>query len=451
MSGVLLLQVMVYGLTLWFGLYLLARDWQKAGLRFAGLGLVTYAIGLAVTALIETPSTGRLIPLLLPSLCWMAATWHLLPDQGAPFVNNSIITVVAGAVVVALVGAAISPTAAQLLIMLVPVLFLFVAAFKIRQAFRSTLPRQPLITVGTATLFFLLATALLILPVEWLSSEVVLLAISLDLLLLGAALGYLDAYEEGTILLPDALRSLIAVTVSAGLFGGQVALLLAVSDTSSTPGGILLFTVIGTAITLETFSHPVQNVLDRLTFADQPQLQQERRLLRSVNAALSRSNDRLDVQRMDEAEFARLTRRAISHFNDLDKLAASPLIQMPIITQRLRQQNSTDHHLERAHLLRAVLTESILQLKPYSDQDFDTGEDWRYYNSLYFPYVVGLKPYSVRFYADELDATAQAALDWFQNQVPERTLYNWQTTAARLVAQHLRELHQTTSDPRYSN
>lgn len=445
MSGVLLLQVLVYSFTLWFGLYLLARDWHKPGLRFAGLGLVTYALGLAVTALADSSPAWRLIPLLLPSMFWMAATWHLLPDA-APSISGNIVGIGIVGAVLTLIGAVLNPAVAQIVVMIVPVLFLLIAAFKIRQAFHTVLPRQPLVTLGTATLFFFLGTALLILPVEWLSNEIVLLAISFDLVLLGAALGYLDAYDEGTKLLPDALRSLVAAGLSAGLFGGQVLLFTVVSDSFSTPHLLLLFTVIATAVTLETFSRTLQNALDKLIFADRPQMQDERRLLRSVNAALPRTEDRLDIQNMDEAEFARLTRRAISHYNDLDKLAASPLTHLPIITQRLHQQDISDNHLERAHLLKALLTESILRLKPYSDKDFDSSDDWRYYNSLYFPYVIGLKPYNVRFDDDALDETAQAALDWFQTQVPERTLHNWQTTAGRLIAQHLRELHVSVSE-----
>lgn len=443
MSGVLLLQVLVYSFTLWFGLYLLARDWHKPGLRFAGLGLVTYALGLAVTALVDTSPAWRMIPILLPSVFWMAATWHLLPDR-KPAISGNIVGIVAA--VLALIGAALNPAIAQIVVMIVPVLFLLIAALKIRQAFRTALPRQPLVTLGTATLFFFLGTALLILPIEWLSNEIVLLAISFDLVLLGVAVGYLDAYEEGTKLLPDALRSLAAAGLSAGLFGGQVVLFMAASDIFSTPHILLLFTVIATAVTLETFSRTLQNALDKLIFADRPQMQAERRLLRSVNAALPRTEDRMDVRHMDEAEFARLTRRAISHFNDLDKLAASPLTHLPIITQRLRQQGISDNHLERAHLLKALLVESILRLKPYSDKDFDSSDDWRYYNSLYFPYVVGLKPYSVRFDTDMLGESSRMALDWFQTQVPERTLHNWQTTAAKLVAQHLRELQEGVAE-----
>jgi hypothetical protein len=54
--------------------------------------------------------------------------------------------------------------------------------------------------------------------------------------------------------------------------------------------------------------------------------------------------------------------------------------------------------------------------------------------------VVGLKPYSRRakFYP-EVDDTTQLALEWFRSQVPQRTLHNWQNTAAQLVAQDLRE------------
>jgi oxygen-independent coproporphyrinogen-3 oxidase len=37
------------------------------------------------------------------------------------------------------------------------------------------------------------------------------------------------------------------------------------------------------------------------------------------------------------------------------------------------------------------------------------------------------------------DPAARAALEWFRTAVPERTLYNWQTAAARLVARDLRE------------
>lgn len=44
-------QTAVYSFTFWFGLYLLARHPQKAGMRYAGLGLAAYAIGLELDTL----------------------------------------------------------------------------------------------------------------------------------------------------------------------------------------------------------------------------------------------------------------------------------------------------------------------------------------------------------------------------------------------------------------
>ena len=52
---------------------------------------------------------------------------------------------------------------------------------------------------------------------------------------------------------------------------------------------------------------------------------------------------------------------------------------------------------------------------------------------------MGLKPYSRRAEHNGLDSSAQEALDWFRTYIPERTLYNWQNSAAKLIAQHLRE------------
>ncbi|NIW45128.1 MAG: hypothetical protein GWN30_10315, partial [Gammaproteobacteria bacterium] len=90
--------------------------------------------------------------------------------------------------------------------------------------------------------------------------------------------------------------------------------------------------------------------------------------------------------------------------------------------------------------LRILLAESIDRLKPDSDAEFGTTDAWRYYNALYFPYVAGLRPYSRRADHDRSDPVIRAALDWFQVQVPERTLYNWQTEGAQLIAQDLREM-----------
>ncbi len=444
MNGILLLQLLIFGFTLWLGLYLLARDSHKHGLRFAGLGLVTYAIGLAIAILLATASAPvnplwRVIPLLLPSVFWMAATNQLVPDTPPTTgLKHSGMIIVIIAIILLLIAVAFDANIAYILTMITPVLFLGVSLVKIWGAFRSVVPHRFIVILLTATIFFLLGVGLLIAPVDWLSSEVVLMAVSFDLILLGFALGYLDAYEEGTRLLPDMLRSLMASTLIVSLFGGQVAVMMIFIGDESPIFTPLLFTIISTSILLETFSGKLQAVLDGFIFMDNPAIRQERQLLRSINAALPRTQEGVNLMQMDDEQFIRLTRRALSHFNDLEKLATSPLTHLPVITARLHERGKPPTTLERTHALKNLLTESILKLKPYSDSDFDTSEAWRYYNVLYFPYVQGIKPYSTMMQGD-FDETTKAALTWFQVQVPERTLYNWQAAAARLVAQHLHE------------
>jgi hypothetical protein len=201
----------------------------------------------------------------------------------------------------------------------------------------------------------------------------------------------------------------------------------------------LLLATIATAIASQTLAEPLQAGLDYLAFRAWPGLRQARAELRQAAEALPKANEALDPAALDDIEFVRLTRRALSQMGNLPRLAASPLIRLPLIETRLKQRQARDDTLERAAELKRLLSESICQLKPRDKGDFGTSEEWRYYNALYFPYVVGLKPYSRRADYDGLDPAAQAALDWFRTYVPERTLYNWQNAAAELVAGDLRE------------
>jgi hypothetical protein len=146
----------------------------------------------------------------------------------------------------------------------------------------------------------------------------------------------------------------------------------------------------------------------------------------------------IDLATIDDGEFIRFTRQALRNFGDPGRLSTNPLTNLPIIEARLRQQNRQIDMLERAAELKAVLTECIVRLKPRGDDDFGTSDEWRYYNALYFLYVVGLKPYSQRTQHIPTDPVARKALEWFRVHVPERTLYNWQNAATRLVVQDLR-------------
>jgi hypothetical protein len=180
-------------------------------------------------------------------------------------------------------------------------------------------------------------------------------------------------------------------------------------------------------------------VLDNIAFFNAPRIQQLRAEMRVTAAASARLNETLDLTKLDEVEFDNLTRRALAHMGDLPKLATSPLTRLPLVEARLRQRGGQATTLERAAELKAILTESIVRLRPLNKGEFGTADEWRHYNALYYPYVAGLRPYSRRAVYDGREATFQQALAWFRDQVPERTLYNWQKAAARLVAQDLRE------------
>ena len=49
-------QIITYAFALWFGMYLLGKHFQKPGMRYTGLGLVAYALGLAIDTLRRFPN-----------------------------------------------------------------------------------------------------------------------------------------------------------------------------------------------------------------------------------------------------------------------------------------------------------------------------------------------------------------------------------------------------------
>jgi hypothetical protein len=272
------------------------------------------------------------------------------------------------------------------------------------------------------------------LPRLWL-----LLALGVVLVVLGLVTAVIDAHEEGEALWPDLFRSFDYAFFTALLFGGLVTLTATLSTGLTPPMLTLLLATITAAIALQIFAGPLQEAVDRIALAHLPQLRQTRRQLRTAADTLPRLDHELDLSQLDEAEFTRLTRRALSQMGNLPRLVANPLIRLPLIRQRLAQQGQPDDTLLRAAELKSLLTEAINRLKPDAGAEFDTTDAWRHYNALYFPYVVGLRPYSRRATHTDLDPAAQQALDWLRQAVPERTLYNWQSAAAELVAQDLRQ------------
>lgn len=432
------LQILVYSFTLWFGLYLVARDLKKPGLRYAGLGLISYAFALALSMLLQDTiqtSAWAYLPLMLPTVFWMAATLYLVPDVPIETINYHIILAMIVIILLTFSAAILTPEYARWVGFALPIIFLIGVILRMRQIFTSDVPRPPLVILSTATVFFALATAMIVLPVSWFAQDWVVLAISLDLVFLGYAVGVLDAYDEGTTLFEDALRSLAAASLAVLIFGGQIMMVMAIMDDSSPLLLVLLFGLITTLLVALVFYDDIQSLLDGLIFSQESPVKRQRDSLRAASSGLARTDDSRIFNQIDDKEFTRLTRRALSHYGDLNKLASSPLLQLSLLEERIEDDNI----LARANALKSLLRESIEQLKPEDEHGFAPTDEWRYYNVLYFPYIAGLKPYSSRYFREDLAPAEAEALEWFRTFVPERTLYNWQKTAAELVARNLRE------------
>lgn len=459
----LILAALVFALALWLGLYLIARDPANRALVLAGCGLLAYAAvwGLdTLHALAPGVWLGRLRwPFqCLPAIVWSGAALALLPEEFPPrprlerlwrFVVLPIGAAVCLAGAVGLLGddpTASPPSPGVLIAGLLLLAPLFGAAALCWRERGFVRPLRANAALLIAILFFGLGTGALLFGPLGLPRFWYLLAVDLDLVLLGLAIAALDAFDQGEALLPDLLRSLTFAGGGAILFGGQVALAIALGPGVTVALAALLLAVVATATATSVFADPLGGLLDRLALGRQPEVRQARAELRAVATALPRANPALDPATLDDAEFARLTRRALSHFGDLPRLAVSPLVHLPLIDQRLARRQAPDEPLERAAELKTLLAESINRLKPRGGGDFGTSDEWRHYNALHFPYVVGLKPYSTRAIHDNLDPAARAALDWFQTTIPERTLHNWQNAAAKLIAQDLRARYASQPD-----
>lgn len=393
------LTVFLFGLTFWLGVYLISRDLRSLLLWLSGLSLLTFA-GALTLALLDpyAPTIGsaqifsriQRFSILPPVFFWLAYIVRLAPRRGIWW-----------------------------------------------QQMSQTEPLMLVVLAGT--ILFAIGIAFVQFSFEWLSDLTLLHLLGVNLLMLGVAAAAIDAQRQGEILWPHLLRSLDYSFFTAVLFGGQVALVMWLAADVSFVMLLLLLTVVATAVLVQTFAGQVTTWLDGFAFFVFPGVRQTRAILRSGADAATRVHHSLDLTGMPMDEFSRLTRRALSQMGNLPKLAAHPLTQLPVVTARLSQQGVQIDSLSRALELKQILTESIARLKPEEEREFGVTDEWRHYNALHFPYVAGLRPYRRNVNFNGLDAPTREAMRWFREQVPPRTLYNWQQDAARLIARDLRE------------
>jgi hypothetical protein len=445
------LSAVVFTLSWWLGLYLLARDPRKPVLVLAAIGLTSFAAVVALDAVRLTSvehadllSRIEIYLVAVPGVAWFAVLLELARPCDSWRSRAGEIMLVTGVAALAFVGAELAGSVDGPLRAGHWVMFAVISLSSLGAMVKAVRrPAQPVPVAGVvvvATLFFALGNAILIIPLGLVPSWLALASTGCDVALLGVAVAIWDAFDEGQALRADMLRSFAATAVVALLFGGQALIGMAVTgpgSTGRTALTVLLFTSLAVAVAIQVLADPLAGMLDRLAFSRSPRLRADRAELRRTEAALPlRSANPLDD--IDDDTFARLTRRALGHYGDLSKLVASPLTALPVIDERLAARDAPDQPLERANELKALMADHIARLKPRDCGDFGTTEQWRYYNSLYFPYVVGVRAYAQNATAAGLDPVARQAWQWFVTEVPQRSLHNWQNAAARLVAANLR-------------
>jgi hypothetical protein len=141
-------------------------------------------------------------------------------------------------------------------------------------------------------------------------------------------------------------------------------------------------------------------------------------------------------------------RRSLTHLADPTKLATSPLLKLRVVAAGVADARQEDTRLQRAAVLRALLLDLLEAMRPANGRGPITGDAWRFYNCLYYPYVGGIsrrRASSIRRQLQERrarDGTACSDLDvvvaWLM-QLDEGTYFRWQRRGSDSIAAALRE------------
>ncbi|HEX2213769.1 MAG TPA: hypothetical protein VHH12_10040, partial [Mycobacterium sp.] len=293
------LSAIVFALSWWLGLYLLARDPRKPVLVLAATGLTSFAVVVALDA-VRTVSGSDLLSrveiylVAIPGIAWFAVLLELCRPRDTWRSRAGEIGLVGGVAAVAFAGAAMAGSVDGPVRLGHWVMFGTISLSVLGAMILAVLRRwQPGPVVGfvvIATLFFALGNAILVIPLGLVPSWLALASTGFDVALLGVAVAIGDAFDEGQALRADMLRSFAATAVVALLFGGQALIVLAVTghDTALT---VLLFTSLGIAIAINVLADPLAGVLDRLAFSRSPALRADRAALRRTEAALPLRKD----------------------------------------------------------------------------------------------------------------------------------------------------------------
>ncbi|AGL20559.1 hypothetical protein L083_7049 [Actinoplanes sp. N902-109] len=428
----LVLTVAAFCLSWWLGAYLVGRDPARRGLWLAAGALWAYAIGIAASS--ETL-------LCVPALCWAGVAAQLLPHDAPE--RTLVVRGWPVAALVFLVPTVLLPGVGKL-VALAPLAGGLVLLLRYRDRVR---PQQLPLALSNAATLYVLALVAVLAPLEVGAPGLVTASLGLDLLLFGFLVAVADAVEAGERLFPDLRRSLIAAVVAGLLCAGPVAVTL-LAGPAEPVVRVLQFVLVAVVMTAVGAAAPVRALLDRVAFLSDDRLRRDRAALLLAADALVRRRERHRMIAMDETEFRRLTRRALTDFGDAGRLLRNPLVELPAVDRRLqaRGAGAGEQPLLRVAELRALLSEQVDRLRPEGAPG--TSEEWRFYNALHYCCVLGLRPYDRAPQTDGLDRNARRVLDWIRRYVRREALELWIAQGGEQVATRLwRDLLST--DPRW--
>ena len=200
------LSALVFSLSWWLGLYLLARDPRKPVLAFSAIGLCSFATAVALDAVRLVTHSALLghveiYLVAVPGVAWFAVLLEIARADDNARSRTGELLLVGGAGALMMVGAAMAgsvsgPLRPGHLVMCVVISASTLGAMT--AALRRRTRKIPLVgLVITATLFFALANAILIIPLGVVPSWLALASTSCDVLSLGVAVALWDAFDEG--------------------------------------------------------------------------------------------------------------------------------------------------------------------------------------------------------------------------------------------------------------
>ncbi len=225
------LSALVFSLSWWLGLYLLARNPRKPVLAFSAVGLCSFAMAAALDAVRLVTHSALLghIEIYLvavPGVAWFAVLLEIARADDSDRSRTGEIFLVSFVAALTLFGATLAghvegPLRLGHVVMCAVISLSTLGAMFV--ALRHRTRKIPLVgLIVTATMFFALANAILIIPLGVVPSWLALASTSCDVLSLGVAVALWDAFDEGQALRADMLRSFTGTGMVVALIGGQM-------------------------------------------------------------------------------------------------------------------------------------------------------------------------------------------------------------------------------------